>query len=134
MFNILRVKKSLGNVDLIVNFVERKIIFHGSNFADFYLEQSTKVQEKIEFVLRIIRQVERVSKKFLIPLAGTDGLYEVRVEYGSNIYRIFCCFDNGNLVVLFNGFQKKTQKTPLKEIEKALKLKREYFELKNSRK
>lgn len=115
-----------------MKFVERKIIFHGSYFADFYLEQSIKVQEKIEFVLRIIRQVEKVSKKFLSPMSGTDGLYEVRVEYGSNIYRIFCCFDNGNLVVLFNGFQKKTQKTPLKEIEKALRLKREYFELKNS--
>ena len=115
-----------------MEFVERKIIFHGSNFADFYLEQSTKVQEKIEFVLRIIRQVERVSKKFLSPMAGTDGLYEVRVEYGSNIYRIFCCFDNGNLVVLFNGFQKKTQKTSLKEIEKALRLKREYFEFKKT--
>jgi phage-related protein len=67
-------------------------------------------------------------------MTGTDGLYEVRVEYGSNIYRIFCCFDNGNLVVLFNGFQKKTQKIPLKEIEKALRLKRKYFELKNPRK
>ena len=65
-------------------------------------------------------------------MEGTDGLYEVRVEYGSNIYRIFCCFDNGNIVVLFNGFQKKTQKTPLKEIEKALRLKREYFELKKT--
>ena len=65
-------------------------------------------------------------------MAGTDGLYEIRVEYGSNIYRIFCCFDNGNLVVLFNGFQKKTQKTPLKEIEKALRLKGEYFEFKKT--
>ena len=63
-------------------------------------------------------------------MSGTDGLYEIRVEYSSNIYRIFCCFDNGNIVVLFNGFQKKTQKTPLKEIEKALRLKQEYFELK----
>ncbi len=65
-------------------------------------------------------------------MAGTDGLYEIRVEHGSNIYRIFCCFDNGNLVVLFNGFQKKTQKTPLKEIEKALRLKGEYFEFKKT--
>jgi len=93
-----------------MKFVERKIIFHGRNFADFYLEQSTKVQEKIEFVLRIIRQVERVSKKFLSPMAGTDGLYEVRVEYGSNIYRIFCCFDNGNLVVYSTDFRKRHRK------------------------
>ena len=61
-------------------------------------------------------------------LTGTDGLYEIRIEYQSNIYRIFCCFDKGNLVILFNGFQKKTQKTPNNELEKAEKLKNEYFE------
>lgn len=60
-------------------------------------------------------------------MTGTDGLYEVRVEVGSNIYRIFCCFDEGKIVVLFNGFQKKTQKTPQKEIDKALQIKDEYF-------
>ena len=60
-------------------------------------------------------------------IEGTNGLYEVRVELGSNIYRIFCCFDDGRLVVLFNGFQKKTQKTPKSQIDKAEKLKNEYF-------
>ena len=115
-----------------MEFVERKIIFHGSHFVDFYLEQTTKVQEKIEFVFHIIKRVERVSKKFLSPMENTDGLFEIRVEYGSNIYRIFCCFDEGRLVVLFNAFQKKTQKTPQKEIEKALRLKREYFELRKT--
>ena len=60
-------------------------------------------------------------------MAGTEGLYEIRIEFESNIYRIFCCFDKGHLVVLFNGFQKKTQKTPKKEIELVLKLKEEYF-------
>jgi len=115
-----------------MEFVERKIIFHGSHFLDFYLEQTTKVQEKIEFVFHIIKRVERVSKKFLSPMENTDGLFEIRVEYGSNIYRIFCCFDEGRIVVLFNAFQKKTQKTPQKEIEKALRLKREYFELKKT--
>ena len=63
-------------------------------------------------------------------MSGTDGLYEIRIELQSNIYRVFCCFDKDNLVVLFNGFQKKTQKTPINELEKALKLKNEYFELK----
>ena len=66
-------------------------------------------------------------------MTGYDGLFEIRVEYQSNIYRIFCCFDKGQLVVLFNGFQKKTQKTPKKEIEKAMRLKQEYFELKNKK-
>ena len=67
-------------------------------------------------------------------MEGTDGLYELKISVGSNIYRIFCCFDEGNIVVLFNGFQKKTQKTPMKEIERAVKLKKEYFEFKNQKK
>lgn len=66
-------------------------------------------------------------------MTGYDGLFEIRVEYQSNIYRIFCCFDRGQLVILFNGFQKKTQKTPKKEIEKAMRLKQEYFEVKNKK-
>ncbi len=81
-------------------------------------------------MLELIKQVERVPVKFLSPMSGHEGLYEVRVEYQSNIYRIFCCFDEGNLVVLFNGFQKKTQKTPKEEIGKAMRLKNEYFTLK----
>ncbi len=69
--------------------------------------------------------------KFLAPMTSNDGLFEIRVEYQSNIYRVFCCFDQGQLVILFNGFQKKSQKIPKSEIEKAMKLKQEYFELKN---
>ena len=79
----------------------------------------------------MVKQVEQVPEKFLKHLTGTDGLYEIRIEFQSNIYRVFCCFDKDNLVVLFNGFQKKTQKTPNNELEKALKLKDEYFNLKN---
>jgi len=63
-------------------------------------------------------------------MTGYDGLYEIRIEYQSNIYRVFCCFDKGKLIVLLNGFQKKTQKTPRNEIEKAMRIKNEYFELK----
>lgn len=85
-------------------------------------------------MLRLIRQLERVPKKFFDHMKGTDGLFEIRIEVVSNIYRIFCCFDEGNIVVLLNGFQKKSQKTPKNEIEKAERLKREYFELKNRRK
>ena len=107
--------------------IERRIIFHKYYFIDFYLEQSEKVQEKIGYVFKIIRNVQNVPKKFLDHITGTDGLYEIRIEFESNIYRIFCCFDKGNLVVLFNGFSKKTQKTPKKEIDLALKLKKEYF-------
>jgi phage-related protein len=91
------------------------------------------VQEKIEYIFRIIRLIDRVQKKFLEYMEGTAGLYEIKITVGTNIYRIFCCFDEGNVVVLFNGFQKKTQKTPRKEIVKAVKLKNEYFELKNQK-
>ena len=107
--------------------MERQIIFHKHYFLDFYLEQPEKVQEKIEYVFKIIRNIQNIPRKFLDHLTGTDGLYEIRIEFESNIYQVFCCFEKGNLVVLFNGFQKKTQKTPQKEIDFALKLKDEYF-------
>ena len=106
---------------------ERQIIFYKTYFLDFYTIQSLKVQEKIDYVLKLIKLVDRVPEKFLKHLEGTDGIYEVRIENGSNIYRIFCCFDKGNIVVLFNAFQKKSQKTPKQEIELVIKLKKEYF-------
>lgn len=97
---------------------------------DFYLEQTEKVQEKIEYVFKILRSVQNIPKKFLNHMTGTDGLYEIRVELEGSIYRVFCCFDKGNLVVLFNGFQKKSQKTPRNELNLALKIKGEYFNAK----
>jgi len=110
--------------------MNREIIFHENHFIEFYQVQNDKVKEKIKYVLELIKQVEKVPEKFLKHLTNTNGLYEIRIEYQSNIYRIFCCFDKGKLVVLFNAFQKKTQKTPKKEIEKAQKLMDEYFNLK----
>ena len=105
----------------------RKVDFYKDYFIDFYTKQNTKVQEKIEYVFKLIRQVERIPKKFFKHLTSTDGLYEIRIEYQSNIFRIFCFFDEGRLVILLNGFQKKTKKTPKKEIELAERLKKEYF-------
>lgn len=108
----------------------RKIIFYKDYFIDFYKTLDDKVNEKVKYVLELIKQVDRVPDKFLSPMSGCDGLFEVRVEYQSNIYRIFCCFDQGQLVVLFNGFQKKTQKTPKEEIDRAMRIKAEYFKTK----
>ena len=110
--------------------MSRKIIFHGEYFIGFYKGLDLKVKSKIKYVFELIKQVEMVPKKFLAPMSGYEGLFEIRIEYESNIFRIFCCFDKGKLVVLLNGFQKKTQKTPKKEIEKAMKLKQEYFQQK----
>lgn len=108
---------------------ERQIIFHGHYFQNFYLKVNEQVKEKIGYVFRVVETVDRVPEKFLKHVEGTEGLYEIRIESDANIYRIFCCFDKGNLVVLFNAFQKKTQKTPRHEIELAEKLKDEYFTL-----
>lgn len=108
----------------------RQIIFYKDHFIDFYKELPPKVREKFKFTLELIRQVDNIPEMFFGPMTGYEGLYEVRIGYQSNIYRIFCCFDQGNLIVLFNAFQKKTQKTPKKEIEKAMRLKAEYFESK----
>ncbi|MCG8685695.1 MAG: type II toxin-antitoxin system RelE/ParE family toxin, partial [Desulfobacterales bacterium] len=85
-------------------------------------------------VFKVIRTVDRIPQKFLKHIEGTDGLYEIRVKAGSDVFRIFCCFDSGRIVVLFNGFQKKSQKTPKKEIEKALKIKQDYFDKKGGSK
>ncbi|MBT3210349.1 MAG: type II toxin-antitoxin system RelE/ParE family toxin [Bacteroidetes bacterium] len=106
------------------------MIFREEYFVDFYKTLDIKVKSKFQYVFELIKQVEKVPKKFLTSMTGYDGLFEIRVEYQSNIYRVFCCFDKGKLIVLFNGYQKKTQKTPKNEIEKAMKLKDEYFRLK----
>jgi phage-related protein len=110
---------------------ERQIIFHENYFTAFYIQQTLKVQEKIEYVFKLIRTVDKIPEKFLKHITGTDGLYEIRVETGYNIFRIFCCFDKGNLIILFNAFQKKSQKTPTQELVLAKKLKSEYFKNKN---
>jgi len=95
----------------------REIIFYENYFLDFYIHLEDKVKMKIKYALELIKQVDNVPAKFLSSITGYEGLFEIRVEYESNIYRIFCCFDKGKLVVLFNGFQKKSRKTPKKEID-----------------
>ena len=89
------------------------------------------MQEKVLYGLLMLKTVDRLSTKYVKSIK--DGLFELRIEWKSNIYRIFFCFDEGQIVILFNGFQKKTQKTPDKEIDKALKLKKEYYERKRTK-
>lgn len=90
----------------------RQVIAYKRYFLDFYEELPDDVQAKIEWTLNLIRVTRQVPIKYFKHIEGTKGLYEVRVELGGNIYRIFSFFDDGNLVVLGNAFQKKTQKTP----------------------
>lgn len=96
-------------------------------FKDFKRTLAKDVLMKIYQVFIYIMTEERIPAKFLRNVEGVKDLYEIRVEHESNIYRIFCCFDEGNLVILFNAFQKKTQKTPQTEIERAKRIKDEYF-------
>ena len=105
----------------------RRIIFYKNYFNEFYSGLDEKSQEKVEYVLYIIRHSEFISGKFFKHLKGTNGLYEIRIQIGNNIYRIFCFFDQVQLVVLLHGVQKKSQKIPKREIEKAERLKLEYF-------
>jgi phage-related protein len=106
----------------------RQIIFFKDYFLDFFDQQTEKVKEKIDHVLFVVTVADRIPRKFFQHLEGTNGLYEIRVEFQGNIYRIFCCFDEGQVVVLFNGFQKKSQKTPSEELDKAVKIMNEYFD------
>tara|TARA_A100000171_G_scaffold78_1_gene70 strand:- start:2357 stop:2698 length:342 start_codon:yes stop_codon:yes gene_type:complete len=104
----------------------RTVVFYKNYFETFFIKQTDKVKKKIVWTLSLIEEVQTVPETYLKHLKGTQGLYEVRVQSGSNIYRVFCFFDEGKIVVIMNGFQKKSQKTPKGEIEKALKIKKEY--------
>lgn len=107
---------------------KREIRFFKHYFNEFYVAQSDKVRKKIAQTLVWLKTLDRLPVSILKSIEGKKGLFEIRVEFGGDIFRIFCCFDEGSLVILFNGFQKKTQKTPPNEIEKADKLMKEYFD------
>ena len=106
----------------------RDIFVYGTDFWKFYNGQTTKVQAKIDWVIDLVRTLPMIPERFFKQLEGTDGLFEIRIKVGSNIFRVFCFFDEGKLVILLNGFQKKSQKTPRNEIEKAERLKQKYHE------
>jgi phage-related protein len=105
---------------------QRTIIFYKNYFQEFFVKQRDKVKDKIIWTFELIEELQRVPETYLKHIENTNGLYEIRVQSGSDIFRILCFFDKGQLVVLANAFQKKTQKTPKDEIEKALKIKKEY--------
>ena len=109
----------------------RQVFAYKNYFEEFLKKQNRKVQDKIYKILEAIETLEYVPERYLKHLQGTDGLYEARIQLGSNIWRVFCFFDRGKLVILLNGFQKKTQKTPKKEIDKAIKLKKQYYDEKS---
>jgi phage-related protein len=106
----------------------REIIAYKNYFEDFLIKQPNKVQDKIFKILEAIETLERIPTTYLKLISGTNGLYEARIQLGTDIWRVFCFFDKGKLVILLNGFQKKTQKTPKNELERAIFLMKEYYE------
>jgi len=110
--------------------VKRKIITYGGYFERFIKTLSEKEVKKLDYIISLLETEDRMPIKFIKFIR--DGLFELRMEYESNIYRVFFIFDEGQIVVLFNGFQKKVQKTPKGEIEKALKIKDAYYADKQS--
>ena len=111
---------------------KRIIVPFKDYFKDFKRTLSKDVLMKIYQVFIYIMSEDIIPVKFLKKIEGVKDLYEIRIEHNGNIYRLFCCFDEGNLVILFNAFQKKTQKTPTSEIERAIRIKDEYFAAKAS--
>lgn len=109
---------------------KRELYFFKDYFDNFYEAQNDKVKKKIIWTLKIIEEVNRVPENYLKHLKSTTGLYEIRVQVGSNIFRVFCFFDLDNLVIIGHGFQKKTRKTPKQQLERAEQIKKEYYESK----
>lgn len=104
----------------------RELVFFKTYFRDFYDTLTAKAQRKVLWTLRLVAELDRIPETYLKHVEGTDGLYEIRVQNGGDIFRIFCFFDEKRVVVVGNGFQKKTQKTPTSEIERAERIKKEY--------
>ena len=111
----------------------RQVVFYRHYYEEFYSTLESKVKLKITWTIDLIESIERVPSKYLEHLTGTEGLYEIRVSHGSNIYRIFCFFDEGRLVIAISGFQKKTQRTPRNQIRRAERIRKEYFDEKDKR-
>ena len=111
----------------------RNLYYYKNYYLDFFNTLDNEVKRKFNWTLKLISTIDRVPVKYFRHIEDSIGLYEIRVESGSNIYRVFSFLDKGQLVILINGFQKKSQKTPIKEIEKAEKLKKQYFDEKTNK-
>lgn len=106
----------------------RTIIAYRHYFEDFFTKLPIDARRKVYKVFEVIESQKVISKQYFEHIRDTDGLYEIKISMGSNTWRVFCFFDMGKLVVLLNGFQKKTQKTPPSEIAHAIRIKMKYFE------
>lgn len=105
--------------------MDRNIQYYKNYFIDFYNSLDSATQRKLAYVIQHIKTEPRWNEKFVKFIR--DGLFELGANHNGNIYRVFFILDDGNIVILFNGFQKKTQKTSKQEIDKAIKLRNQYY-------
>lgn len=105
----------------------RNLFYYENYYLDFFEKLRPEVQKKFNWTLQLIATIDRVLEKYFKHLTNSTGIFEIRVEVGSDIYSVFCFFDQGNLIILVNGFQKKKQKTPKNELELVEKLRKQYF-------
>lgn len=106
----------------------REILYFKNYYLDFFDKLKPEAKKKFNWTLQLIATIERVPEKYFKYIINSKGIYEIRVEVASDIYRVFSFFDEGKMIILINGFHKKTQKTPKEEIELAQKLRKEYFD------
>lgn len=109
----------------------RDIFYYKGYYLEFFKTLKPEVKKKFNWTLQLISTIEMVPEKYFKHITNSNGIYEIRVEVGSDIYRVFCFFDKDQLVILANGFQKKSRKTPTNEIALAEKIKTQYFNEKN---
>lgn len=109
----------------------RDIFYYQNYYLEFFEKLKPEVKKKFNWTLQLIATIDRVPEKYFKHMTGSTGIFEIRVEAGSDIYRVFSFFDKGHLIILVNGFQKKSQKTPKNELELAEKLKKQYFDEKD---
>jgi phage-related protein len=110
----------------------REIIFYRTNsdrcpIEEFLDSLTGKQAQKVAWVLRLIQELDSVPSQYLKQLVNTEDIWEVRIQVGNNIFRLLGFFENDNLIILTNGFAKKTQKTPSQEIDLAEQRKRDYL-------
>ena len=106
----------------------REVFYYKNYYLDFFEKLNPETQKKFNWTIQLVATLEKVPDKYFKHITSSKGLYEIRVEVSSNIYRVFCFFDKGKLIILLNGFHKKTQKTPLREIKFAERLMKNYFD------
>lgn len=111
----------------------REVFYYKRYFLDFLRKLRPEVQLKFIWTLKLISVIEKVPEKYLKYITNSTGLYEIRVDVSGNIYRVFSFFDEGRLIIVINGFQKKSRKTPRSEINLAEKLKKQYFDEKKAK-